>query len=220
MSHYPHSQLSRIDRAIDALRAERRRVAAHSPRVAFQGVRGAFSEDAVTEFFGASVTLQPCRTLTDVMQALDSCNADYAVIPVRNTLAGAVPGSAELLRRHDVHVAGERQLRIAHMLIGVPGATLASLRVARSHPVALAQCQLFLRAQPQLTTEAAFDTAGAVADVVRGGDPTIAAIGSARAATLYGGTVVAANLQDTPDNFTTFVLLAPGRAPTRDSMAC
>ena len=164
MSHYPHSQLSRIDRAIDALRAERRRVAAHAPRVAFQGVRGAFSEDAVTEFFGTSVALLPCRTLTDVVQALETCSADYAVIPVRNTLAGAVPGSAELLRRPDVHVAGERQLRIAHMLIGVRGATLASLRVVRSHPVALAQCQVFLRSQPHLTTEAAFDTAGAVAD--------------------------------------------------------
>lgn len=221
MSHYQHSQLSRIDRAIDALHAERRRLAARTPRVAFQGARGAFSEDAVSEFFGTSAVLRPCRTLADVMRDLETCSADYAVIPVRNTLAGAVPGSADLLRRHDVHVAGERQLRIAHMLIGTSHATLESLRLVRSHPVALAQCQLFLGRHPELRTEAAFDTAGAVADIVHAGDASVGAIGSARAAALYGGAILAENLQDTPDNFTTFVLLAPGRAPARDSpMAC
>lgn len=217
---YQHSQLTRIDRAIDALHAERRRVAARAPRVAFQGAPGAFSEDAVREFFGDRALAQPCPTLIDVMHELETCSVDFAVIPVRNTLAGAVPGSAELMRRHDVHVAGERQLRIAHMLIGPPGSTLASIRTVRSHPVALAQCQRFFDGHPQMTATAAFDTAGAVAEVVAAGDPAVAAVGSARAAALYGGTILVEHLQDIPDNFTTFVLLAHGRAPARDARAC
>ncbi len=221
MDDYPHSQLSRIDRAIDALTAERRRVAARTPRVAFQGAPGAFSEDAVRDFFGDRVEARPCRTLADVFRELERCSAEFGVIPVRNTLAGAVPGSAELIRDQAVHVADERRLRIAHMLIGAPGASLETVRVVRSHSVALAQCTRFFATHQEFVTEPAFDTAGAVAEIVAAADPAIAAVGSARAAALYGGVVLAEHLQDNPDNFTTFVLLAPGRAPARNtSMAC
>jgi prephenate dehydratase len=215
VDRYHQSQLTRIDRAITALRAERRRVAARVPVVAFQGAPGAFSEEAVAAFFDGRATLRPCRTLADAFAAVATGVADAAVVPTENSLAGAVPGSSDLIRRHDVHAAGQRRLPIAHMLIGTPDAALDQVRIVRSHPVALAQCRRFFASHPEISAEPAFDTAGAVADVIAAGDPRVAAAGSARAAAIYGGRILAEHIQDTAENVTTFVLILPGKQVSR-----
>jgi len=203
-----HPHLDRIDRAIDALRAERRRLSDAAPCVAYQGVPGAFSEDAARTLAGGDATLQPLPTLEDVFQALVFGGAEFAVIPVENTLAGPVPRAADLIRRHGCRVMAEHSLLISHALIGCPGATLEHVRRATSHPVALAQCRKFLATHPAIEAAEGFDTAGAVAEVVAAANPAWAAIGSVRAAALYGGIVLQTAIQDRRDNFTRFVVLA------------
>jgi len=203
-----HPHLDRIDRAIDALRAERRRLSGSAPTVAYQGAPGAFSEDAARELAGGDALLHPRNTLEDVFEALTFGVAEFAVIPVENSLAGPVPRAAELIRRHGMSVMAEHSLRIAHSLIGCPGATIEGIREAASHPVALAQCRQFLAERPAIRGVEAFDTAGAVALMVAAGDPARAAIASSRAAALYNGEILLSEIQDRRDNFTRFVVLA------------
>ncbi len=208
MNGLVHPHLDRIDRAIDALRAERRRLSGAAPTVAYQGLPGAFSEDAARALAGDDARLHPLNTLDDVFQALALGVTEFAVIPVENSLAGPVPRAAELIRRHGMSVMAEHSLRIAHALIGCPGATIDGIRHAASHPVALAQCRQFFAARPHIAEASAFDTAGAVALMVAAGDPTAAAIASARAAALYNGVVLLEEIQDRRDNFTRFVVVA------------
>ena len=210
MNGLVHPHLERIDRAIDALRAERARLSGTAPSVAYQGAPGAFSEDAARALAGDDAVLQPMRTLEDVFGAMSDGVAEFAVIPVENSLAGAVPRAAELIRRSGCRIMAEHSLRIAHALIGCPGASIDSIRRAASHPVALAQCRQFFAARPNICEVTAFDTAGAVAAVVAAGNPEDAAIGSARAAALYGGEILLSEIQDRRDNFTRFVVVAKG----------
>jgi prephenate dehydratase len=205
-----HPHLERIDRAIDALRAERARLSGTAPSVAYQGAPGAFSEDAARALAGDDAELHPLKTLEDVFQALALGVTEFAVIPVENSLAGPVPRAAELIRRHDCRVMAEHSLRIAHALIGCPGSTIEGIKRVASHPVALAQCRLFFAERPNICEVTAFDTAGAAAAVVAAGDPADAAIASTRAAALYGGEILLSEIQDRRDNFTRFVVVAKG----------
>jgi prephenate dehydratase len=179
---------------------------------AYQGAPGAFSEDAAHALVGPGATLLACRTLDDVFAALEAGVARAAVVPVENTLAGAVPGCADLLARHDVRIAAEYAHPIAHALIAPPGVSLGAVRRVYSHPVALAQCEAFFRAHPGVTPMAAFDTAGAVADLMRDATPDAAAIANRRAAGVWGGVVLADRIQDASDNYTRFLLVRPGPA--------
>ena len=193
---------------------------------AYQGAPGAFSEEAALALVGASASLLPCRTLEDVFSAVCSGSARSAVVPVENTLAGAVPGCVDLIGRHDVHIVAERVQLIAHALIGAPGSTLQGLRRVWSHPVALAQCEEFLRAHPDITPVPMFDTAGAVAEVMQHRAPEIGAIAGSRAAAIHGAVVLAEDIQDSSENFTRFLLLEPGpagpplRAAWKTSVLC
>jgi prephenate dehydratase len=115
---------------------------------------------------------------------------------------------ARLLATRDVAIEAEARIRVSHALLGVPGATLGAIRRVRSHPVALQQCERWFRAHPAVEPVAAFDTAGAVAEIVREGDPTVAALAAERAAELHGAVVLARELEDDPANWTRFLLLA------------
>lgn len=186
---------------------------------AYQGAPGAFSEEAALLFVRASARLLPCRTLEDVFAAVCDGAARVGVVPIENTLAGPVPGCADLFVRHEVHATGERTLRIVHALIAAPGVTLPAVRRVYSHPVAIAQCELFLRSHPQIVAVPAFDTAGAVAEVLRAGVPDAAAIASRRAAEIWGGEILADAIQDSVQNLTRFLAFAAGPAPDLRSLA-
>lgn len=210
--------IHRIDRTIVALLAERQRLDGeigelqrdHAADAAYQGAPGAFSEEAALALAGAGARLEPCETLDDALDAVVGGRARAAVVPIENTLAGSVPGCADALARRDVHIAGECVLNIRHALIAPPGASLAGIRRVLSHPVALAQCARFFRSRPGVRAVPVFDTAGAVARVVQAGRPDEAAIAGLRAAPLYGGIVLAEDIQDRADNATRFLLIRPG----------
>lgn len=184
-----------------------------SPAGAYQGAPGAFSEDAARALLGPSARLQPCATLEDVFAALVARRVDTAIVPIENTLAGAVPGCADLIGRHPVQIVAERVQPIVHALIAAPGAELPAIRRVLSHPVAMAQCELFLRAHPAMTPVSAFDTAGALGEIIGHGWTDAAAIAGRRAADVYGGVVLADAIQDRDDNATRFLQIELGEPP-------
>ena len=172
---------------------------------AFQGAPGAFSESAAVALVGDRASTLPCTRFEEVFDEVAFGRAMCGVVPVENTLAGTVHAVIDLLLSRDLVIVGEAVLRIAHALIGTPGATLEGVRRVLSHPVALQQCTTFFEARPDVEAVPVFDTAGAVEMVVRAGDPADAAIAGERAAEVYGGKVLARNLEDDPANFTRFV---------------
>jgi prephenate dehydratase len=178
-------------------------------RVAFQGERGAFGEEAATRLLGAGVRAVPRPTFEALFSSVDEGLADCIVAPVENTLAGPVVRVRELLGESRLRAGGEVLLRVSQCLIACEGATLAGVREVESHPVALAQCGLFFEEHPRVKAVEADDTAASVRRVVERGDPSRAAIASERAARLYGGVVLRAQLQDSRENYTRFVLLTP-----------
>ena len=178
------------------------------PRVAFQGERGAFSEEAALKLLGHDIELMPRRTFADLYESLDSGVADYLLAPVENSIAGVVQPSVDLLNSKSLHVLDEIQIRIEQHLIGCPGGTFETIQTVQSHPTALAQCSRFFETHPRLKRVVADDTAGSVAEVMRLKDPTRAAIAGERAAELYGATILRRSIQDHPDNYTRFVLLS------------
>jgi prephenate dehydratase len=182
---------------------------ARDMRVAFQGERGAFSEEAAVKLLGGEVRLVPLPTFEAAFGAIAKGTADYILAPIENSLAGPVHRSFDLLVESALTIVGEVIIRVEHNLIGAPGGRLEEVAIVESHPVALAQCEEFFSARPFLKRIATDDTAGSVREIVQAGDRTRAAIASKRAAEIYGGQILREHLEDDPENYTRFLLLAP-----------
>jgi len=181
-------------------------------RVAFQGERGAFSEDAALKLLGDGIELVPRVTFDSLFASIDDEVASRILAPLENTLAGSVHRVYDLLLESSLTITAEVVIPIAHHLIGCPDVTFDAIKVVESHPVALAQCEAFFKDHPQIARVASEDTAGSVRRVIERGDPARAAIAGRRAAEVYGGVILKRNLEDDPHNYTRFVLLAPPSA--------
>ncbi len=179
---------------------------------AYQGSRGANSEDASLKLLHPDAKLLPCGQLKEVFEAVTNGVAQYGVVPIENTLAGSIRECYDLLFEHDLKIVAETVNHIEFMLIAAPGVQLQDLRKALSHPVALAQCEKFFRAHPQIQAVSVYDTAGAVDIVIKSGERDAAAIATRRAATVYGGVVLAGPIQDHAENYTRFLLISPAGA--------
>jgi len=183
-------------------------------KVAFQGERGAYSEEAVRACFGEIAEPVPCRENADVGTAVEAGDVACGVLPIENSLAGSVAPTYDVLASEALEVVGEIVLPIHHCLLGVPGASLSGVRRVLSHPVALAQCRAFLAANPTVRAVPYYDTAGAARAIAEAGDPADAAIASRVAGDAYALDVLARDLEDRPDNQTRFfVLLRRGATP-------
>ncbi len=180
-----------------------------SPRVAFQGRRGAFSETAVRRLFPAGAIPVECRDFETLFSAIGENRADYIVAPLENTLAGTVYQCYDLLYDAGLSIIDETVLQISHCLIAVPQAKLEDVREVESHPVALAQCERFFANYPHIMRKVADDTAGSVQAVINAGDRSRAAIAGSEAAELYGGSILLEHIEDFRNNFTRFALLSP-----------
>ena len=186
-------------------------------RIAFQGERGAFSEEAAIQLLGDRIELVPRPTFEQLFEAIREGAADYILAPIENSLAGSVHRSFDLLVESDLNIIGEVIIPIAHNLIAAKGAKFEDLAIVESHPVALAQCELFFSAHPRLKRIATLDTAGSVRDVMAAGDKSRAAIASRRAAQTYGGVILKEHLEDNRENYTRFLLLSTDGAAIADA---
>lgn len=177
-------------------------------RVAFQGELGAFGEEAVTRRFGEAAEPVPYPSFQAVGEAVASGTVDRGVLPIENSIAGAVPGAPDVLAAFDLRVEGGVIAPVHHCLLALPGASIGQITHVHSHPMALAQCRRFLEAHPDMRAVEAYDTAGAAREVAVAKDPTAAALASRRAAELYGLNILAENVEDRADNATHFVVIA------------
>ncbi len=174
--------------------------------ISYQGEPGANSHIACMTAY-PDLTPLPCKTFQDALQAVTSGVADYAMIPIENSLAGRVADIHHLLPNADLYIVAEHFERINHMLLGTAGATLDGLASAHSHIHALGQCRNII-ANLGLTAVQEADTAGAARLISERKDPTQAAIATKLAAEIYGLEILKANIQDNNSNTTRFILLS------------
>ena len=192
-------------------------------RVAIQGEAGSNSHAAAMRLLAAHALL-PCTLSDEVFERLAvTREADAAVLPIENSLHGAVADHYDLLLEHDVEIVAELSLRIRHALMAAPGISAAQVKRVLSHPVALSQCRRFFGAHPHIEAVPFYDTAGAVKHLVASGDKAAAAIAAPGAAEVYGAEILGRDLEDNPQNFTRFLLLTrrgeSGEVRARDSVA-
>ncbi|MEZ6010349.1 MAG: prephenate dehydratase [Hyphomonas sp.] len=175
-------------------------------KIAYQGEPGANSHIACNQAFPHLEPL-PCRTFEDCFAAVEKGEANLAMIPVENTIAGRVGDIHSLLPGTSLQIVGEYYLPIRFQLMALPGVKLEDVKKARSHIMGLGQCRKFLRAH-NIDSVTASDTAGAAREVAELGDRTIAAIAPRLAAEVYGLEILAENIEDAAHNTTRFVIMS------------
>ena len=178
-----------------------------SKRIAFQGEPGAYSEEALF-LLAPDAESQPHREFRDVARAVLEHRADLGLLPIENSVVGSIATNFDLIAESALAIVGEVVSAVHHCLLGVPGAQRAALRRVLSHPVALAQCERFLRELVGVEVVAFYDTAGAAAEVARRKDASLGAVAGVLAARRYGLDVLAERIEDEPHNQTRFLLVA------------
>ena len=193
------------------------RMAEKRSKVAFQGVRGAYSEDACYAYFGKEIDAMPFPSFAEAFEAAEKDTASYAVVPVENSYEGSITQVNDLLLDNDLLISGEVVLRIRHCLLALPGTKIESIRRIYSHPQALGQCNKYLAQHPQWQLIPSYDTAGSAAIVKQNCRDDEAAIASARAAEVYGLEILKEGIESDPQNFTRFFVIEKHPKKNTDS---
>ncbi len=183
--------------------------------MAFQGERGAFSEEALRKLCGADARAVPFPRFADVFDSVANRQTSAAVVPIENTLHGSVHENYDQLLKHPLVIASETQVRIVHNLIAMPGVKFSQVKEVYSHPVALNQCQSFFQGHPTVEQCPFYDTAGSVKMITEKNLRNAAAIASSVAAEIYDGRILKRSIEDERQNFTRFFLLLRPRDARR-----
>lgn len=183
------------------------------PSVAYFGEPGSFSEQAAMAYFGSRCRFLPFKFLPDVFDSVEG-SADYGVVPIENSIEGAVTQTYDMLLEHRLSVVGEKIIRISHSLLALRGVRLKDVRQVYSHPQALGQCRKYLE---RLRVEAVpfYDTAGSARMIREKERHDAAAIASERAARIYGLAVLANGIEANKRNYTRFFIVSRRRARGR-----
>ena len=176
------------------------------PRIAYQGEPGANSEIVCKQHYPDWETV-PCASFEDVFAVMAAGNAELAMIPIDNSIAGRVADIHHFLPGSGLHIVAEHYLRIQFMLMAIPGASLDTIKTVHSHVHALGQCRKVIR-ELGLTPMISGDTAGAAREVAEAADVTQAAISPPLAAATYGLEILREDVEDEDHNTTRFVVLS------------
>lgn len=180
-------------------------------KVSFQGVSGAFSNQAALRHFSERYSEVECigfKTFEQAAEAVEHKKVDYAILPIENTTAGSINDTYDLLAGKELHIVGEEVIHIMHCLMSPGKVKLENIRRILSHPQAIAQCSRFLAELPRCRVESYHDTAMAAQKVSEDNDLSQAAIASAYAAELYDLHIVKKDIANQPENFTRFVVVS------------
>lgn len=177
-------------------------------RVAIQGERGAFSEEAAARLLDVPFKIVPANDFPHMFSSVARHRAHLCLAPMENSLVGSIYQNYDLLLQYGYRIRGEVYLRVEHCLIAPVGTYFDELQRVYSHPIALEQCQEFFRRHPRLETIATYDTAGSVQMLIEKRETTAAAIAGRGAARHYGAKVLLENVEDDPANYTRFFLLS------------
>ncbi len=182
-------------------------------KVAFQGEKGAYSEEAIFQHFGAEVDTLPCQTFEGIFERVERGQASHGALPVENSTAGSINKAYDLLLDHDLKIWHEVVLRVRHCLLSNQDMALKDVRRVLSHPQALAQCERYLIGHG-MEPVFVYDTAGSARDLAATPQEGVAVIASRLAAEIYGLKVLDTDIQDLTFNYTRFFILA-GQDPPR-----
>jgi prephenate dehydratase len=174
--------------------------------VAFQGEHGAYGEVASRKLVPGGAFI-PCMEFIDVFQGVEKGHLDLGVVPVENSLEGAVTQVNDLLTTTDLKVIGEIKVPVRHCLLATKDTDYREIRQVYSHPQALAQCRSFL-IRNKLEPRPYYDTAGAAKMLARENPNAAAAIASKLSAALYDLAIIKEGIEDGPSNSTRFLLLS------------
>lgn len=177
------------------------------PRVIYQGVPGAYAEEAAATYFGETVPRRGLSSWEDVFAALQSGEADYGVVPIENSSTGSINQVYDLLAHFGAFIVGEVTLKVNHCLMAPAGVALEDVQTVYSHEQGLRQCAPYLKAHPSWAQIPLDNTAAAAKHVSESGAPC-AAIASERCAALYGLTVLERSIARAEENATRFVVVA------------
>ena len=179
-------------------------------RIAIQGVKGCFHEQAARLFYEGYGLTEPeiveCLTFDDLYKSLDGNKADAAVMAIENTVSGGLLPNFELLRKYDRKIKGEVFLRIQQNLMALPGQTIEDIKEVRTHYMAINQAREFFKDYPWIRLVESEDTAKSAADVAKNGLMGVGAVASTLAAELYGLEILAGSIETYKQNFTRFLI--------------
>ena len=180
-------------------------------KIAIQGVKGCFHEQAARLFYQEHGQIVPqtveCLTFDDLYKSIDSGQADAAVMAIENTVSGGLLPNFELLRKYDRKIKGEVFLRIQQNLMALPGQSIEDIKEVRTHYMAINQTREFFKDYPWIRLVESEDTAKSAADVAQGGLMGVGAVASTLAAELYGLDILAESIETYKQNFTRFLIL-------------
>lgn len=184
------------------------KLAKEKVQVVYQGVEGAYSHEAAIRYFGKGVSARHVPSWEEAMEEVSRKKADYAVLPIENSSAGAVSSIYDLLVKYNNYIVGEVFLDINHALLGLPGAALEDVRTVYSHPQALMQCSEYLNANKNWRQISAANTALAAKKVLEDGDKSQAAVASENAGRIYGLVPLQRSINHNKSNTTRFIVVA------------
>ena len=176
-------------------------------RIVFQGVEGAYSQQAMMKYFGKECDSFHVETWKDAMEAIKNGDADFAVLPIENSTAGIVSENYDLLVEYDNYIVGDQVISINHALLGTQDAKVEDVTTVYSHPQALMQCSDFLYEHPAWEKISLKNTAVSAKKVMEDGDKTHVAIASTLTAELYGLKVLDEKISNTQNNVTRFIIV-------------
>lgn len=177
-------------------------------RIAYQGLEGAYSHAAVIQFFGEQADMFHVRRFEDAAGAVFEGRADYAVLPIENSSAGAVSDNYDLLLKYENYIVAEVFVPVCHCLLGTQDAELSDIRTVLAHPQALMQSSQYLNAREDWSQISVENNAVAARTVSEDADKSQAAVASRTAAEIYGLKVLEEGINHNRENTTRFLILS------------
>lgn len=177
-------------------------------KVAIQGIKGCFHEEAAVKFFGEDITSVPCRNFAATCRSVKSGEADFATLAIENTIAGTILTNYQLIRDYQLNVVGEVYIPINLYLLARPEVKFADLKYVQSHPMAIRQCQDFFEQYPDITLLEKADTAACAKELVDNELDNTAAIASIHCADIYGLKTLEKRIEKHKKNYTRFLVLS------------
>lgn len=180
-------------------------------RVAYLGLKGSYSYLATQKYFtrrAEKLIEIGCNNFNEIVKAVETGHADYAVLPIENTSSGSINEVYDLLQQTRLSIIGELTQPVAHCLLGLPGTDLRNIRKICSHPQVIAQCSYYLQGLTNVQIEYCASSSDALNKVKEAQDPTLVALGSQEGGKIYGLDVLARELTNQKDNMTRFIIAA------------
>jgi prephenate dehydratase len=178
-----------------------------SLKIAIQGVPGSFHHQVALINFGSDAEILAFNTFEPVAKSVSIGDADFGVMAIENSIAGAILPNYDLIDRYELNIRDEFYLPIAHQFMALPGQKIEDIKEVRSHPMAILQCKTFLAKHPHIQQFDDVDTASVAKRITEEKLSGIAAIASEIASGIYGLEILARDIQTIKDNFTRFIIL-------------